>query len=141
MIQLSSITNGISNIAQSAAVHAKNLCTDNKISAVFRTTVGAMQAHPYITLLGAGVAVYCCRGVIGKLVNKVKQAAHSLYTKAAELKINMINFFRRGPVSGESSRNEPNLAQATSSSRSHTTPSVGNKTTNSPGVQLNGTEG
>lgn len=125
MIQLSSITNAISNAAHSAAVHAKNLCVDSKVDSVFRTTVGAVQAHPYIAILGTGVAVYCCRGRIGGLVNKVKQAAEFLYTKVTASMTSLINLLRRSPVSLQ--QTSSSLQQTSSSQTNEDNPSLPTK--------------
>lgn len=124
MIQLSSITNAISNVAHSAAFHAKNLCVDSKVDAVFRATVGAVQAHPYIALLGTGMAVYCCRGQIGGLVNKVKEVAQFLYTKATGSMTSLINLLRRSPAAIENLRNGSSLNDTGVSSISSTDLSV-----------------
>lgn len=138
MIQLSSIINAISNVAHSAAFHAKSLCVDSKVDTVFRTTVGAVQAHPYIALLG-GVAIYCSRGQIGSLVSKVKRAAQSLYTKASESMTSLINLLRRSPVAMETPRNDEfNLSEAGSSSTSSTVSST--QFVNEPNVSKTGTE-
>lgn len=123
MIHLSSITNAISNVAHSAAVHAKNLCVDSRVDAVFRATIGAVQAHPYIALLGTGVALYCCRNQVGGLVNKVKEAAQFLYTKATGSMASLINLLRRSPEAMETPSNESILNNARSPALS-STPSV-----------------
>lgn len=93
MIQISSLTNAMSN----AVFYTKNVCVNSKVDRVFHATVGAIQAHPYIALLGTSIGVYCCRGQIKSLVNKVIQAAHCLCAKTIETLKNITNLFKQSP--------------------------------------------
>lgn len=94
-MKLSIVTNSISSVAQSAAVHIKNLCINSKVDAVFRITVSTAQTHPYITI-GLGLAaIYCCRGQIEGLINKVNDATQFLYGRIKNSITNATSIFRR----------------------------------------------
>lgn len=115
MMKLSIVTNSISSVAQSAAVHIKNLCINSKVDSVFRITVSTAQTHPYITV-GLGLAaIYCCRGQIEGLINKVTRVTQLLYGKMAASITSAASLFRRDSSSIQVSPSENKTASASTS--------------------------
>lgn len=116
VMKLSFVTNTFSNVAQSAAVHIKNLCVNSKVDAVFRVTVSTAQTHPYLTI-GLGLAaIYCCRGQIGGLINKVNRATQFLYIRMTESITNVVSILRRDSTSEQTSSTGANGSAPRSSS-------------------------
>lgn len=143
MIKLSIVTNSISSVAQSAAVHIKNFCINNKVDAVFRVTVSTAQTHPYITVglgLALGVvAVYCYRGQIEGGINKVHNAAKCLYQNLKNSITTVTNIFTRNstPLEAKVSETHTNSSNedtklensySTSTSKESTLSSTANAT-------------
>ncbi len=98
MINLSYATESISNIAGKAAGYITNMCINSKVDSLFHVTITAAQTHPYITI-GLGLtAIYCCRGQIAGLINKVNTATQFLYAKIKTSIPNVTSIFRRDPI-------------------------------------------
>ena len=95
MMKLSIVTNSISSVAQSAAVHIKNLCINSKVDALFRVTVKTAGTHPCITVGLGLVAIYCCRGQIEGLITRVNNATQGLYQNLKNSITSVASIFRR----------------------------------------------
>lgn len=100
-MKLSIVTNSISHVAESAAIHIKNLCINSKVDALFRVTVKTAGAHPCITIGLGLVAIYCCRGQIEGLITRVNNATQSLYQNLRSSITNVTSIFRRNSIPSE----------------------------------------
>lgn len=101
MMKLSIVTNSISHVAESAAIHIKNLCINSKVDALFRVTVKTAGAHPCVTIGLGLVAIYCCRGQIEGLITRVNNATQSLYQTLRNSITNVTSIFRRNSIPSE----------------------------------------